>query len=75
MALCLRVRIPPSQTLLILDLEVSAMARLSKESEALRQQNGIIHDGYRVEIASNARELAEHSVSHNSLDMSCETWL
>lgn len=67
MAKNLRAKIPVSDTLLIRDVNAETTGRFVAESKELAKRSGAQGDAYRVEVAHNAREIAEKSVSWASL--------
>lgn len=63
MARNLRAKIPASDTLIIRDVNQDAMTRFVEESQEVARSSGAGAEVGRVEIAGNAREVAEKSVS------------
>jgi 3-hydroxyisobutyrate dehydrogenase len=63
MAKNLRAKIPASDTLIIRDVNEEAAKRFVAEAQEAARSNGAGADEGRVEIAENAREVAEKSVS------------
>ena len=64
MAKKLRENMPSSHTLMILELNSKVTNQFIEEIKAVAEARGNITDSIRVEIAHNAREVAERSVSH-----------
>jgi 3-hydroxyisobutyrate dehydrogenase len=63
MAKNLRAKIPASDTLIVRDVNEAATERFVKEAQEIAQNSGAGADEYKVEIATDAREIAEKSVS------------
>lgn len=63
MAKNLRAKIPAADTLIIRDVNEAATKRFVAEAEEAARSSGAGADEGRVEIAENAREVAEKSVS------------
>lgn len=63
MAKNLRAKIPASDTLIVRDVNEEAAKRFVAEAQEAARNNGAGADEGRVEIAENAREVAEKSVS------------
>jgi 3-hydroxyisobutyrate dehydrogenase len=63
MAKNLRAKIPASDTLIVRDVNEEAAKRFVAEAQEAARSNGAGADEGRVEIAENAREVAERSVS------------
>lgn len=63
MARNLRAKIPSSDTLIIRDVNQDAMTRFIEESREVARSSGAGAEVGQVEIAENAREVAEKSVS------------
>lgn len=62
MARNLRAKIAPSDTLIVCDVNEEATKRFVADSQDVRRISGAGADEGRVEIAQNAREVAEKSV-------------
>ncbi|KAJ6096373.1 Dehydrogenase multihelical [Penicillium sp. IBT 16267x] len=62
MAKNLRAKIPASDTLLVRDVNEAAATRFVTEVREIARNSGAGPDKYRVEIATNAREIAEKSI-------------
>jgi 3-hydroxyisobutyrate dehydrogenase len=63
MAKNLRAKIPASDTLIVRDVNEEAAKRFVAEAQEAARNNGAGANEGRVEIAENAREVAEKSVS------------
>lgn len=63
MAKNLRAKIPAADTLIIRDVNEEATKRFVAEAQEAARSSGAGADEGRVEIAENAREVAEKSVS------------
>jgi 3-hydroxyisobutyrate dehydrogenase len=63
MAKNLRAKIPASDTLIVRDINEDAMKRFATEAREAARSNGAGADEGLVELAENAREVAEKSVS------------
>lgn len=63
MAKNLRAKIPAADTLIIRDVNEAATKRFVVEAQEAAQSSGAGANEGRVEIAENAREVAEKSVS------------
>ncbi|KAJ5643474.1 Dehydrogenase multihelical [Penicillium longicatenatum] len=61
MAKNLRAKIPASDTLIVRDVNEAATERFVKEAQEIAQNSGAGADEYKVEIATDAREIAEKS--------------
>lgn len=66
MAKNLRAKIPASDTLIVRDVNQDAMTRFVEESQEIARSSGAGAGVGRVEVAENAREVAEKSVSKYS---------
>lgn len=64
MAKNLRAKIPASDTLIVRDVNEEAAKRFVAEAQEAARSNGAGADEGRVEIAENAREVAEKSVCY-----------
>jgi 3-hydroxyisobutyrate dehydrogenase len=62
MAKNLRAKIPASDTLIVRDVNEEAAKRFVAEAQEAARNNGAGANEGRVEIAENAREVAERSV-------------
>jgi hypothetical protein len=62
MAINLRKKMPKSYKLIIHDVNSSAMNRFAEQVHAMRDRNAADYP-YRFDIADNARQVAEKSVS------------
>jgi hypothetical protein len=62
MAKNLRAKIPASDTLIIRDVNKDAMTRFVEESQEIARSSGAGAEVGQVEVAENAREVAEKSV-------------
>lgn len=62
MAKNLRAKIPASDTLIVRDVNEEAAKRFVAEAQETARNNGAGANEGRVEIAENAREVAERSV-------------
>ena len=62
MANNLRAKIPASDTLIVRDVNEDVMKRFAAEARETAQSNGACPNECQVEIAQNAREVAEKSV-------------
>jgi 3-hydroxyisobutyrate dehydrogenase len=65
MAKNLRAKIPASDTLIVRDVNEDAAKRFVAEAQEAARSNGAGADEGRVEIAENAREVAEKSGQFN----------
>lgn len=74
MAEKLRANMPITYTLLILEVNSKVMDQFVDENQRAAKDNGSACDIARVEIAQNARELAERSVSTNSQNITFLCW-
>jgi len=63
MAKNLRAKIPASDTLIVRDINEDAMKRFATEAQEAARSNGAGANEGQVELAENAREVAEKSVS------------
>jgi 3-hydroxyisobutyrate dehydrogenase len=63
MAKNLRAKIPASDTLIVRDINEDAMKRFATEAQEAARSNGASANEGLVELAENAREVAEKSVS------------
>jgi 3-hydroxyisobutyrate dehydrogenase len=63
MAMNLREKMPASHTLVIQDTNVDAMKRFVEEVRELTKSKGAASNSIKLEVANNAREVAEKSVS------------
>jgi hypothetical protein len=72
MAKNLRLKIPPSDTLVINDVNSEATRRFVDEFRIANPIAGTLDEGMGIEIAKSPREVAERSVStHISLHPTC----
>lgn len=62
MAKNLRAKIPTSDTLIVRDINEDAMKRFAAEAREAALSNGTSANEGQVELAKNAREVAEKSV-------------
>lgn len=67
MAKNLRAKVPPSDTLIIRDVNPETTERFVAESKELAKSSGAGEDAFRVEVSAHPREVAEKSVSRISL--------
>lgn len=63
MAKNLRAKIPAEDTLIVRDINEDAMKRFATEAQEAARSNGASASEGQVELAENAREVAEKSVS------------
>ena len=75
MALNLRAKMPASITLIVLDVNDEAMKRFVEENEAAAKISGAGAGSRQIEIAQNAREVAEKSVSDKKMPNFLFRWL
>lgn len=63
MAKNLRAKIPAEDTLIVRDINEDAMKQFATEAQEAARSNGASASEGQVELAENAREVAEKSVS------------
>jgi len=75
MALNLRAKMPASITLIVLDVNDKAMKRFVEENEAAAEILGADAGSMQIEIAQNAREVADKSVCGKEMPKFLFHWL